>query len=671
MGRKEKKSTSLLRRLRQEQRLTLDEMAERTNYSKSYLSGVETGKLSVTRRVLEAYERGLGLDPGKLTHRQDLEEDTSSGMDVANLLKKFSAGLGSRLATEDIDLANVPELSKQQEVLRGREVMRKAISLLVAAANDSQLPHPGDPILIASSTPVPEEFSAQWWAALHSVLREGWDVTHLWHISDDVTDSLTLVDRLLPLLGLLGTYRPYYFLPEHVSIAATHDVLVVPGKGGLIFFGTRQANRAHTAFFFSEEEHIKVLCEYFSTLQTRTQPLLKVYPYLSIDLDFVLLRAEEEPGDRLLVRDGVNAMLIPNSVDSARVRRVFQTWTDLKAQDQSEMKLQLQAMLDNNTHRKLLFDKHVKGWGVQHVASKGAIQDFVSTGRHDDWITEIVTSSDTRDQKVAWLLPEERVACIEYVIDQLRTHPNFELALVDPPIGKQIFRLCWEVVGAEVVLLQMSPGEKVRPETLYLVIYEPTVVGAFHKHFMNLWESLAPESKEKEKVIKWLSERIVQGQAQKIERGQRPDLVKEFYQNIKDQITLMTVRQADAKTKLFVTAYRDYLVEQQKVEARISEIHRGSEDQTDISEPETYTYKINDLSFDIMVDLRSISFLLRQGVSEGYEFLCSSNTGTIFHREQIGPTKTEATILLNDLVDFDEFQIRLKIPERSYVQSKS
>ena len=56
-----------LREAREEQKITLTEMAKRLGYTKSYLSGVENGKERATEALIRHYEKELELQPGELS----------------------------------------------------------------------------------------------------------------------------------------------------------------------------------------------------------------------------------------------------------------------------------------------------------------------------------------------------------------------------------------------------------------------------------------------------------------------------------------------------------------------------------------------------------------------------------------------------------------------------
>lgn len=60
-----------LRRLRLEQKLTQEELAERSGLHHNYIGGIERGERNVGIRALLRVARGLGVPPATLFERSD------------------------------------------------------------------------------------------------------------------------------------------------------------------------------------------------------------------------------------------------------------------------------------------------------------------------------------------------------------------------------------------------------------------------------------------------------------------------------------------------------------------------------------------------------------------------------------------------------------------------
>lgn len=64
----------MIKNLRKEEGLTLDEMSERLGFAKGYLSEVENGLKAGSRRLFEAYQREFGSQ--KVTYEGFYNTDT-------------------------------------------------------------------------------------------------------------------------------------------------------------------------------------------------------------------------------------------------------------------------------------------------------------------------------------------------------------------------------------------------------------------------------------------------------------------------------------------------------------------------------------------------------------------------------------------------------------------
>jgi hypothetical protein len=449
--------------------------------------------------------------------------------DITQLLDKLREGTGadsiadlSYLFTEGRDeYASSHKLETQ--VLHGPQpILRRAISMLANATDDQPQ---GDILITYQShddiTKVSPELFEQWRNALRRVLSLGWNVKHLWRLeTGEAEKSIPLIRDMLSILGLKGRYSPNCFPPGAVKLAAAHDVFVVPGQGALLFLSTGHPQYVDAAIFSSHTEFIEILSGYFSALSAVSRPLLQVFPTHPFDLEFAeaIVHAEQQPGDRFLLRAELSSTLIPQTVYENRINGIL---AELPEDKSSDIRRRLERLMERHKHRLQIFHaKSEKNSAIRHISSKKDIEYFVETGWRSDHVMRLdqyfVSRGEPLDQsfnqkiKQREVVPRrDRICCINYVIEQLKTYPRYELALVDQSMETDIFRVDWEVIGTQIALLYY-PLKIRKNEERSLAVYEPSVASAFHGYFTDLWDSLPSESKDKEQVILWLENQIAQ-----------------------------------------------------------------------------------------------------------------------------------------------------------------
>jgi hypothetical protein len=94
----------------------------------------------------------------------------------------------------------------------------------------------------------------------------------------------------------------------------------------------------------------------------------------------------------------------------------------------------------------------------------------------------------------------------------LENYPHYELALLDQAPEENRLKIFWEIVGQsalfqveeEIPLTPISPYSETDRSYLYLSTQEPTIVRAMRASFMERWNNLTPDEKDKSRVIAYL-----------------------------------------------------------------------------------------------------------------------------------------------------------------------
>jgi hypothetical protein len=495
---------SYLRILRQEHgHLSLSKFARLVGLTTGYLSVIERDKKKVTDTILEAYERGLGLTPGSLKYVIQKQQDTGvMGLLHEVWVRPLGDGLDTALpASISAEGARVPLITGVQNV------QLQACALLDSAAHERRQTKQTDSILIASNSSVDALAVAQdlqelWLSTLAKVLQRGWRVVHLWVLAGEVDQTISLIEKMFPLLGQNGEYKPVYYSIEQYKLPAPLGIVLVPGQGAMLLFGANQSVHFDTAFSFLDSEAISSIQGYFHRLSAGARPLLNVYQAKSVDFDYELANADNQEGERCMIKDGFSNIMLPESVYQTRAQYLSKLEVVKGKVLDRATRLKYKHCLDYRMGRIYSFEKHVATGAVRHIASKQAIERMLQDGyfARDDWLM---------NEDWARLTPEEAADCVHNVIRLLRTHPKFELGLVDENEFREHLRVFWTAVGTHSVLLEAwRENENGEREESDLVLSEPLVVTAFQAHFARIWDGIQPSARERDSVIRWLERQL-------------------------------------------------------------------------------------------------------------------------------------------------------------------
>lgn len=503
MGRKPKDTPSYLRTLREERAISLSELVHRIGYTKGYISAVETGLSRATPAFLKAYERALDLAPGSL-----LTCETGNLTNVNHVLSTVQTGMGRMDAVEPFSTVPAGRVHSTGMVIDGvQSVLLQAIALVTAAAQ--QTPLPGADIIITFQSEydpltIYPDLAPTWRAALHQALDAGWNIVHLWRLHGSTDRRFELITKMLTLVGYRGHYLPYIF-PNHIAPVAPSDLVIVPGQGALSLFGSRQAKYVDSGFFFpADSGHFTLLSQYAAMMRTQTQPLLEVFPERSLDFKTATLQVEAEPGDQLLLKEGLALQVMPPAIRAAYVERILQAPTQRSDQEQISLQLWCQTLLEYHTRRVQLFEAYLRegAYTARHIVTRPAIQALLRSGELpvDDWLHNETNSNLTYAEVVAWL---------EHVIMLLETYPTFHLGLVDS-LQNNEFPIYWKIEGRQTIILESWQQNTAndRRENVNILLHDPAIAKSFRHHFAAFWKRIPAEHKDKQHVIAWLKAEI-------------------------------------------------------------------------------------------------------------------------------------------------------------------
>lgn len=408
-------------------------------------------------------------------------------------------------------------LPKRGGPIQGRELIcHAAIELLQRAPaldpHMSSRPAEHNTILVTSQAHeelfISSQLRLRWQRALRAALQKGYNVQHLLRLDRDPSRSLRIAKEIIAYLGYIDSYTPYVVPQPPGTLIPPYEMLVVPNAGTLFFVATEHTDRVDAAIYSPGNLLVHMAGGHFAQLQghpDRVRPILKRYKKEFGRVAFLneMAEAEQRPGDRFLIKDGLSAITRPLSFcdEQSPLVQAYATKGESAA-----------AVSARHIRRIQAFEKWIRRYRYRDVCTQRAILTLVREGRY--------TGDDLQIPETYVASLTDRLAHLHRVRELLMTYDNYELALVDEEQADRVFLRTRTssrvrpllIVKADQVLFETWSANPEQPGTrmeLDVVIKEPTIAAALHAHVADLWETqIARRNSEKSAVIQWLEERI-------------------------------------------------------------------------------------------------------------------------------------------------------------------
>jgi len=470
-----------------------------------WLRGARTPALS--SMYIERITALLSLTPAE---RQELERCQAEalratrprrsasrrGVSVESLIRHMPAPI-----TRHGEQRHTSHSRPHEGVIRGRTAVLDAAIEVIERASDPAtlgLGAAASTILITSqedtaSDDQDAEYGARWQHALRGAMARGWWVRHLWRLNRNVQRSVALVRAMLDLLGS-GRYTPRSFT-RYEPLTPPYDLLIVPGVAALYILAAENPRTLDAAILTRQPEHIALLAAHYRQLERQTRSLPRAFPLEeAAGFDDVLAESEERFRGRDFVKYGFSLVTEP-----AAWYRSGSPWADRPDID-------LAALIAHRQRRLEAFAANVRTHPYRDICPMRAVWRLAREG------ISLPGHRPTHPLLPKIAPPAARREHLENVIRVLRAHDNYQLALADPSeeeIARISPRTMWEVTGnARALVNTRTLDTNDRVTEMDLMIDEPTIVAAFHHHFEQTWDRIAPQHKEKTHVIAWLSRQI-------------------------------------------------------------------------------------------------------------------------------------------------------------------
>jgi hypothetical protein len=296
----------------------------------------------------------------------------------------------------------------------------------------------------------------------------------------------------------------------------------VPKVGALLFFAADNPHEVDAAFYVPGAGFSEATARHFAQLQgrpDRVRRLLTRYRREDGRIAFLnaMAEAEERQGERIMLKNGLSAVTRPLSFCSEHspLVRAYASHGESPG-----------AISARHQRRISAFEKRVRRYQYRDIATQRSILSLCRDGKY--------LGDDLQVPEEYVATPSDRLEHLQRVCDLLRTHPRYELAILDEREAKDFFgplaphsqmhKRPLSIIKADQVLFETwcrapsAPSGSISAATgadeqdlieIDVVLQEPLVAAAYHAHVMELWDrKIAEPHREKVSVLAWLDARI-------------------------------------------------------------------------------------------------------------------------------------------------------------------
>ena len=363
------------------------------------------------------------------------------------------------------------------EVISGhKDVINAGIELLKTLPEKPDTIN--DPILITFLTET-NSFSdsqktlKQWNSTLIEVQKKGWSVVKLIKINDNNIRNSFIINELLNNIDSKN-YNEYY-INKYDIVLNFRELIFVPSVGSLFCLCSENARGIDNAFLIKDKKALNIFKGFVSQHFIHSTPLIKNNPNVKL-VDWITEFAafEEEAAPSFAFNSCLNYTKLPIEI--------HEPFTE---SDNEIIKL--------HENIKKAFTTKLEQFNFYEIHSKKYIKNIIKQSKH----------------KNSKLKPSYVIEAFEYIIYLLGKYENYNIALLDEDSENSILDdLSWNIKDSSAVLIGKLCENHRDGNKACLKISEPNIINTFNKHFIDLWESIAPINKDKEIIISWFKAQI-------------------------------------------------------------------------------------------------------------------------------------------------------------------
>lgn len=451
------------------------------NYIKTISESVDESKpLEVLIRELLFKAQFFSLSM-KLQTRNFFDEISESK--IINILAHSDAGRGRSIKLyEDIEKAFIKDITEIPSYIEGRYEVTSAILSMLSAASDNETLK-SDEIFITYQSNENcfngnDEHYDAFKKLITRLLEKGCQIHYLCRLNENINRSLILVGEIIDWSHYKDVFLPAFFTKYGIT-APPSEIVAVKGIGALFCFAAESDEYVDRAYFYGHEKAAKALYSYVLKMHMDTSPLIKNLQTKEEYYEFITSK-DRQAGDFCGICNDLHTCTIPLNQWEKYLLRAFK--------DEDAIKPHMRRIGERIQY----FYEDVKKHKVRHVYRIEAINYLIKKVSYFCQANYQPTRAEVLEH-------------LRNIIRLLKTYENFEIALLSEEQKNVIPYYQWEVKGGSTVVMSTwNPGEN--DKYINIAITEETVAGAFQDYFLEIWERITPEYRDKNYVISWFED---------------------------------------------------------------------------------------------------------------------------------------------------------------------
>lgn len=449
-------------------------------------------------------EFNISVESNKSSKIQKIIYDTLLVAQQKSYVKSNSSNTNDFKVYQDLsrheNLFNA--FNKNYELIIGhKNIINAGMNLLESGLN-KPCSHE-DPIIVTFLTELDsfsslDENHVKWNKTLLNLLQHGWNIKHLIRLNENINRNFKIIDNI-KIHCLTERYSPYYLRNYNLLPIGQIEFIIVPTVGVLICLGAHNKNRFDSAFLHRDQKTINVFMGLANQTIKQSNALISSSKNLN-DTNSILddiINIEEKNGDFYLLKDNLGIKTMPIDLYKDILLKNIGTVST----EHLKERLSIQERRNENFH------KQITKYKFYNVYSKNSIEEFVQHGKYDM-------------EGAPALPPSQRIEHLKHLISLIEKYDNFHIGLLSDNHRLYFNDLYWFVKDYEGAIMYYKNFPKTddskapfsdmkdSKKNHVSVIYEPTIINAFKKYFMNIWDEISPLNKDKDSVISWLNKQI-------------------------------------------------------------------------------------------------------------------------------------------------------------------
>lgn len=119
---------------------------------------------------------------------------------------------------------------------------------------------------------------------VYKMIDNGWKLTHLWRINNNIHKKNTLINNIFTLLKAGNSYNPRYFR-KYGTIIPPMEFIIIENVAAFQFIATSSIDYLDSMFIYRDEEEINAIKQYLNLMEKETNPLIETTDLENLSLD--------------------------------------------------------------------------------------------------------------------------------------------------------------------------------------------------------------------------------------------------------------------------------------------------------------------------------------------------------------------------------------------------